>query len=156
MDFLPNLQSALGLIAFPLIALAFCKGAKRFNLKLWAVALGVQFVLALLFLKVPFFKGVFAAMNKAVLALQEATTAGTSFVFGYLGGGSLPFEELQPGSSYILAFQAFPLIIVLGALTALLSHWRVLPFIIEGLAKIFSKTLNIGCLLYTSPSPRDS
>lgn len=144
MDFLPNVQSALGLIAFPLIALAFCKGVKRLNLKLWAVAVGVQFLLALLFLKVPFFKGMFAAMNRGVLALQEATTAGTSFVFGYLGGGSLPFEELQPGSSYILAFQAFPLIIVLGALTALLSHWRVLPFIIEGLAKLFSKTLNIG------------
>jgi CNT family concentrative nucleoside transporter len=33
---------------------------------------------------------------------------------------------------------------VIGALTALLSHWRILPFIIEGLAKIFTKTLNIG------------
>jgi len=44
----------------------------------------------------------------------------------------------------VLAFQAFPLIIVIGALTALLSYWRVLPLIIKGLAAIFTKTLNIG------------
>ncbi len=144
MDFLPNLQSALGLIAFPLIALAFCKGRKRLNVRLWLAVVGLQFALALVFLKVPLFQAMFGAMNQAVLALQAATTAGTSFVFGYLGGGSLPFTELQPGSSYILAFQAFPLIIVIGALTALLSHWKILPLIIEGLAKLFTRTLNIG------------
>ncbi|WP_189400539.1 NupC/NupG family nucleoside CNT transporter [Arenicella chitinivorans] len=144
MDYLPNLQSALGLIGFPLIALLFCRGKKRLNMRLWLAAVGLQMALALIFLKVPLFQTMFGVMNKAVLALQAATTAGTSFVFGYLGGAALPFEELQPGSSYILAFQAFPLIIVLGALTALLSHWRVLPWIIEGLAKIFSRTLNIG------------
>jgi CNT family concentrative nucleoside transporter len=144
MEFLPNLQSALGLIAFPLIAMLFCKGPKRFNFRLWLLVVGLQLVLALVFLKVPLFQAMFSGMNQAVLALQAATNAGTSFVFGYLGGGALPFAELQPGSSYILAFQAFPLIIVIGALTALLSHWRILPLIIEGLAKVFTKTLNIG------------
>ena len=122
MDFLPNLQSALGLIAFPLIAMLFCRGPKRFNIRLWVAVVGLQVVLALLFLKVPFFQTMFAAMNQAVLALQQATATGTAFVFGYLGGGELPYDELKPGSSYILAFQAFPLIIVIGALTAVLSH----------------------------------
>jgi CNT family concentrative nucleoside transporter len=144
MEYLPNLQSALGLIGFPLIALLFCKGPKRINLRLWLAVVGLQVVLALVFLKVPFFQALFSAMNQGVLALQAATTAGTTFVFGYLGGGQLPFNELQPGTSYILAFQAFPLIIVIGALTSLLSHWKILPLIIEGLAKIFTKTLNIG------------
>ncbi len=144
MDLLPNLQSALGLIAFPMIALLFNKGTRRINVRLWLTAISAQLVLALLLLNVPIFQALFAAMNQAVLALQEATATGTVFVFGYLGGGELPFAELKPGSSYILAFQAFPLIIVVGALTALLSHLRILPLIIEGLAKVFSKTLNIG------------
>jgi len=144
MDYLPNLQSALGLIAFPLIALLFCRGKRFVNVKLWVVTVGLQFLLALVFLKVPLFQAVFSALNQAVLALQAATTAGTSFVFGYLGGGELPFEELKPGSSFILAFQAFPLIIVIGALTALLSYWRILPLIIEGLARVFTRTLKIG------------
>lgn len=144
MEYLPNLQSALGLIAFPLIALLFCRGKRHFNIKLWLAAIGLQLTLALIVLKVPAFQGLFEGLNSVVLALQAATTAGTTFVFGYLGGGELPFDELKPGTSYILAFQAFPLIIVIGALTALLSHWRILPMIIEGLARIFTRTLNIG------------
>jgi len=144
MDFFLNLQSALGLIAFPLIALLFCKGKKKLNIRLLLAAIGLQFALAILFLKVPLFQSMFAVMNQAVLALQAATNAGTAFVFGFLGGGEAPFDVTKPQNSYVLAFQAFPLIIVIGALTALLSHWRILPIIIEGLAKIFSKSLNIG------------
>ena len=144
MDYFLNLQSALGLVCFPLIALLFCKGKKRLNWRLLAAAVGMQLLLALLFLKLPIFQSFFSLLNEGVLALQAATAAGTSFVFGYLGGGKLPFEELEPGTSYILAFQAFPLVIIIGALTAVLSYWKVLPMIIEGLAKLFSRTLNIG------------
>lgn len=139
-----NLQSALGLIAFPLIALLFCRGKKQLNARVWLASVGLQIILALIFLKAPWFQSLFSLLNQGVLALQAATTAGTSFIFGYLGGGELPFEELRPGSSYILAFQAFPLVIIIGALTALLSYWRVLPWIIEGLSKLFARTLNIG------------
>ena len=146
MEFLPNLQSALGLIAFPLMALLFCKGAKKINPRLWCATIGLQVVLALVFLKIPLFQEFFSLLNQGVLALQAATNEGTRFVFGYLAGGRLPYEEIAPntGASVVLAFQAFPLIIVIGALTALLSYWRVLPLIIKGLAAIFTKTLNIG------------
>ena len=144
MDFVLNLQSALGLIAFPIVALAFASGPKRLNFKLLASAIGLQFVLAFLFLKVSIFQDVFSVLNSAVLSLQAATNAGTSFVFGFIGGGEAPFEVTKPQNSFVLAFQAFPLVIVIGALTALLSYWRVLPFLIEGLAKLFANTLKIG------------
>jgi len=144
MEYLPNLQSFLGLVAFPLMALLFCRSKRTINIKLWLAAVGLQFLLALIFLKLPLFHAIFSGMNSVVLALQAATAAGTSFVFGYLGGGELPYEEIKPGGSFVLAFQAFPLVVVLGALTALLSHWRILPLIIEGLARLFARTLNIG------------
>jgi len=144
MEYLPNLQSALGLIAFPLIALLFCRGARKINVRLWCGAVGLQLLLALIFLKLPFFSAVFRAMNRAVVGLQKATAEGTIFVFGYVGGGPTPFIVENPKFSTVLAFQVFPLIIVIGALTALLSHWRILPLIIEGLAKVFARTLNIG------------
>ena len=92
MDFLPNLQSALGLIAFPVIALLFSKGPKKLNFRLLFVAVGLQIVLALTFLKVPFFQNIFKLLNEAVLALQAATNSGTSFLFGYIGGGPAPFD----------------------------------------------------------------
>ncbi|MCH2190718.1 MAG: nucleoside:proton symporter [Gammaproteobacteria bacterium] len=144
MDFVLNLQSALGLIVFPIIALAFASGPKCLNFKLLVSAIGLQFVLAFLFLKVSIFQDIFSALNSAVLALQAATNAGTSFVFGFIGGGEAPFEITKPENSFVLAFQAFPLVIVIGALTALLSYWRVLPFLIEGLSKLFANTLKIG------------
>ena len=139
MDLFPQLQSAAGLIVFPLLAALFSIKSRepnaagifnRQNLRIWLVAVGLQVLLALILLKLPWFQGFFSAMNGAVLAIEAATMAGTSFVFGYLGGGDLPFEESRPGAGFILAFRALPLVIVIGALTALLSYWKVLPMII--------------------------
>ena len=138
------IQSLLGLCVFPMIALLFALGERRFAPRIWAIAILMQFLLALILLKVPWFQYVFVALNQAVTAIQSATAAGTSLVFGYLGGADLPFEEISPGQSYILAFRALPLILVVGALTALLSYWRVLPWIIRLFAKVFSRSLNIG------------
>jgi len=143
-DYLPYLQSVLGLIAFPIIALAFCVGQRKIDYRLWLGAVGLQTVLALMLLKVSWFQLVLQSLNQGVVTLQAATAAGTSFVFGYLGGSDLPFEEITPGASYILAFRALPLIIVIGALTALLSHWKILPWIIQGLSKVFVKSLGIS------------
>ena len=79
-----------------------------------------------------------------VLTLQQATDAGSSFVFGYLGGGPLPFEETQPAASFVLAFRALPLIMVVSALTAVLTYWRILPWIVRGFALVMEKTLGVG------------
>ena len=144
MDILSLLHSATGLVVFPLIALLFCAGRRQVDFRIWAAAVAMQLVLALMLLKLSWFQAMFEGMNRGVIALQSATAEGTSFVFGYLGGGDLPFEEITPGGAYILAFRALPLVIVIGALTALLSYWRILPMIIEGLSKVFARTLNIG------------
>jgi concentrative nucleoside transporter, CNT family len=68
----------------------------------------------------PFFKRLFLLLNELVIALETATRAGTSFVFGYLGGGTAPFLLQNPGANFILAFQALPLVLVIGALSGLL------------------------------------
>ncbi len=56
-----------------------------------------------------------------------------SFVFGYLGGPPLPFAETHPGASFILAFQALPLVLTISALASLLFHWGVLQRITAGI-----------------------
>lgn len=138
------LQSALGLIC--LIGLAWLVSENRAAVR-WRIpvaGVGIQLVLALLLLKVPPMQQFFVALNHAVLALQQATETGSTFVFGYLAGGPLPFEERQPGASFILAFRALPLIIFVSALTALLTYWRILPWIVRGFAALLAKTLGIG------------
>jgi CNT family concentrative nucleoside transporter len=78
------------------------------------------------------------------MTFQEATQAGTSFVFGYVGGGPLPFIETRPGSSFSLAFQALPLVLVIGAITALLYYWRILPRVVQAFSWVLRKTMGIG------------
>ena len=44
----------------------------------------------------------------------------------------------------MLAFRSFPLILVVGALSALLYHWRVLPLMVRVFAWLLAKTMRIG------------
>ena len=144
MDWLPNLQSAFGLVAFVLIAWALGESRREARIRVAAVGVGLQLALGALFFFAPGAKAVFSAINDVALALNAATKAGTSFVFGYLGGGPTPFEPTSPGGEFILAFQALPLILVVSALTALLTYWRVLPWVVRGFAWALQKTLGVG------------
>lgn len=142
-----NLQSVLGLIA--LITFAWVASEHRRRppaeiLKVAATGLGVQIALALVLLKLPPVQEAFLALGGVVAALQKATQAGTGFVFGYLGGGDLPFTESHPGASFVLAFQVLPLVLVMSALSALLFHWKVLPLIVRGFAWVLRRSLGVG------------
>lgn len=134
----------LGLIAFCAIAWMASDNRKAVNLKLAITGIAMQLIVALILLKLPWVGHLFSWLNDAVVTLQDATEAGTSMVFGYLGGGPLPFEEQQPGASFILAFRALPLIIVISALTALLTYWGLLQWIVRGLSKMLERSLQIG------------
>jgi len=137
-------QALLGIVAFCVLALA-CGTARR-QVRWRGVASGIllQFVLAALMLHAPGAHGVFAALNRVVDAVQTATTAGTSFVFGYLGGGATPYESTQPAHDFVLAFRALPLVLVIGALTSLLIYWRILPFVIRVFGRLLERVLGIG------------
>lgn len=138
------LQSALGLLILLLIAWAFSerRGAVPWRIVVSGVLL--QLVLAALLLHAPPFKEFFLGLNRALLALEQATQAGTRFVFGYLGGGEQPFVETHPGASFVLAFRALPLILVVSALSSLLFYWRVLPFLVRLISRALEKTMGIG------------
>ncbi len=130
-----QLQSALGL---PLLcALAWALGGFRRGVRPRVVlaGLGSMLALAALLLHVPPLRAGFTSIGDAVEALARATRQGTTLVFGYLGGGPLPFAETMPGGSFILFFQALPLVLVVGALSALLYHWKVLPAVVAVLAR---------------------
>ena len=89
---------------------------------------------------------VFFLLDDAVNALQKATDAGTGFVFGYLGGGPAPFQVTNPASSFILAFRALPLVLVLviGALASLLFYWGILQRVVQGFAWLLRRSMGIG------------
>ncbi len=142
------LKGILGLFGF--IGIAWLLSENRFGVpwrqqaKLIAVGLLAQFAVAVLLLKFIFFKEVFLVLDSVVWALQDATTAGTTFVFGFLGGGELPFDPTKAGAAYVFAFRALPLVVVMSALSALLFHWRILPLVVRGLAWLLRKSLGVG------------
>lgn len=138
------LQSLLGLVAFTALAVLLSEQRARIPWRTVAIGLGLQLALALLLLKLPPAREALGALNGVVLALQGATQEGASFVFGYLGGGPQPFDVTRPGTSFILAFQALPLILVMSALSSLLFFWRVLPRVIRGMAWLLQRTLGVG------------
>lgn len=139
-----QLQSAAGLLL--LAALAWALGGFRRNvsLRVVVVAIALQLALAAALLNLPPLRAAFALIGDGVNALATATKAGTSLVFGYLGGGPLPFAEPFPGASFILFFQALPLVLVVGALSSVLYHWGVLPAIVKAMAGVLRRLFGLG------------
>ena len=138
------LQPVTGIVALTVIAIIFSEDRRANKIRLIATGVGIQFVFALLLLKVSFIKDTVALINQGVLALQKASEAGTSLVFGFLGGAPLPFQESQPGAAYILAFQALPLALFISAFAALLYHWRILPKIVGVFSWLLGKALKMN------------
>ncbi|MBR1248814.1 nucleoside:proton symporter [Bradyrhizobium sp. AUGA SZCCT0169] len=139
-----QLQSAFGVLALLGIAWALGENRRAVSWRQMAVGLAVTVLTALVLLKLPLVANAFGAINDAVNTIAAASRAGTSFVFGYLGGGTLPFDLKAPGADFILAFQALPIILVMSVLTTLLFYWRVLPPIVRGMAWLLERTLGVG------------
>src|SRR6476620_4945520 len=139
-----TLQSAFGLFALLAIGWIISENRRAVSWRRCFASLLLTLVLAVLLLKIPALKVAFAVVNDAVNAIAAATRAGTSFVFGYLGGAPLPFEPKTPGSEFILAFQALPVILVVSVLTSLLFYWRILPPIVRGFSWVLERTLSVG------------
>ncbi len=138
------LHGLLGLIA--LLGIAWLVSENR-RVPPWRVVIGgvlLQIGLAILFIKFEPASKVFLLLNGVVEALQKSADAGTALVFGYLGGAPLPFAESHPGAAYILAFRAFPLVLVISALASLLLYWGILQRIVAGFAWCLRRTLGIG------------
>jgi CNT family concentrative nucleoside transporter len=139
-----SLQSLLGVVALVGFAWLISENRRAVSWRRVAGGLAITFVLALIFLKIPWMRAAFATANQVLEAIASATRAGTSFVFGYIGGAPLPFELKTPGAEFVLAFQALPIVLVMSVLTTLLFHWRILPVIVRGFAWALERTMGVG------------
>lgn len=138
------LQSFFGLFALTGLAWLFSERRRAVNIRIIAIGLGMQIVLAWAMLHLAPVQNFFLLLNNAVTALESATVAGSSFVFGYLGGGQAPFD-LKPGAStFIFAFRGLPVVLVMSALSSLFFYWRVLPVVVHGFAWALKRTMGIG------------
>jgi CNT family concentrative nucleoside transporter len=141
---LVQLQSLLGICVIIGCAWALSEDRRAFSWRMVAGTLLMQASLALLLLKLPMIRDALFRLNGLTTALSTATGAGTSFIFGYIGGGPAPFTVTHPANMINLAFGILPLVMVISALSAILWHWRVLPIIVHGMAIVLRRSLGLG------------
>ena len=141
---IPVLHAGLGVLSLLLLAFLCSEDRRRIPWRTVACGVGLQVGFALLLIGVPGTNGVMFWLNDAANAVHVATLVGTQFVFGYLAGGALPFAETHPGASFILAFQALPLVLTISALASLLFHWGVLQRVTAGFAWLLRRSMGIS------------
>ncbi len=148
------MQPILGLIVFVGLAWALSEDRKAVDPKRIAIALVAQVGLAFLMLNVPVVSDAFLSLNKVVGALEEATQQATGFMFGFLaGGGPRPYDVTNPNADFVLAFRVLPLILVVSAISAVLFHWRILPWVIKQLGLALQRAFGIsGALAFAAAS----
>lgn len=139
-----QLQSAFGLAVIIFFAWAISEDRRRFPVRLVIVALMLMIGLALVLTRVPGARDALLALNVFVEAISKATAAGTSFVFGYVGGGTPPFTVTNPSGMTSIAFQLLPIVLVMSALSALLWHWRILPLVVNAFSFLLQRSMKIG------------
>jgi len=143
-NILLHAQSALGIVVIVALAWAVSENRRAFDWRIVASGLGMQLVIALVLLKLPVARDVLFGLNGVVTMLNEATRTGSGFVFGYIGGGPLPFTATAPNNLVSLAFGVLPLVMVISALSAILWHWGILGRIVNGVAFVLKRVMGIG------------
>ena len=138
------LQACFGIFIFLTIAWLMSENRKNIDYKFALLGIVIQGALAFLITKMSVIQSSFLWFSEGINKLKSATAEGTKFVFGYLGGGDLPFVVKEGGNPFIFAFQPLPMIMVVSALSMLLFHWKILPVIVRCFSYALRKSLNIG------------
>lgn len=132
-----NFISFAGIIGLMFVAWLFSANRRLLNWRVifWGTVL--QLIFAALVFWAPGSRNLFQWLNGAVIKLLGAAEAGQKFVFGALGTG-------DTNLGFILAFQAFPIIIFFSALMALLYYWGIMPRIIRVFAWLFTRLMRVS------------
>lgn len=144
------MQGILGVLVFLLLAYSLSERRQDVEWRFVAVGLTLQVALAVVLLKIPYVSDVLFGINQFVAAIEAATTAGTVFLFGYLGGGALPYDHSGFDTPYLFAFRVLPQVIVFSVIVALLWHWRILPNVVRGVGWLLRKTMRVRGAVGTS------
>jgi concentrative nucleoside transporter, CNT family len=138
------LHAVLGLASLLLLAFLCSEDRRRIPWRTVACGVGLQIAFALVLIGIPGANRAMFWLNDAANALHAATLVGTQFVFGYLAGGPAAFAETHPGASFILAFQALPLVLTISALASLLFYWGVLQRVTAAFAWLLRRSMGIS------------
>ncbi|MGE6698252.1 NupC/NupG family nucleoside CNT transporter [Hyphomonas sp. NPDC076900] len=139
-----NARALIGIVLIYGLCWLLSEKRKLFPWKIVLGATAMQFAFALVLFGIPFIKEILLKANALVDGLQNATRAGTSFVFGYVGDNVAASELIGGAPPPLFFFQILPIIIVVAALSAILWHWHILRWITNGFAFVFRRGMGLG------------
>lgn len=130
-------RGALGMAVLILISYLFSSNRKAINWKTAGIGLGIQLLIAIGVLKIPFVKLVFESIGKIFISILDFTRSGSKFLFEGLVVDTDTF-------GYIFAFQVLPTIVFFSALTSVLFYFGIIQKVVKGLAWLLTKSLGIS------------
>jgi CNT family concentrative nucleoside transporter len=127
-----RLTGVLGIVAILLFSFLFSTNRKAIRPRTIIVGLSLQFLFAVLVLRVGFGVKAMTVAGDAVDRLLSYSFAGSQFVFGEFGAKMSKF-------GVVFAFQVLPIIIFIAAFFSILYYYGVMQFIIRELAKVMMR-----------------
>ena len=144
------MQGIFGVLFLIVVAWLCSERRDQIDVRFLGIGLFAQFSLAFLFFQVPLISDVLMSLNFIIAAIESATLEGTRFLFGYLGGGSEPFEVSEGGYLYLFAFRVLPNVIVFCVLIAVLWYWKILPKVVTGFGFLLRRVFQVSGAVGTS------
>ena len=144
------MQGIFGVLFLIVFAWLCSERRDQIDVRFLGIGLFAQFSLAFLFFQVSLISDILMSLNFIIAAIEAATLEGTRFLFGYLGGGSEPFEVSEGGYLYLFAFRVLPNVIVFCVLIAVLWYWKVLPKIVTGFGFLLRRVFKVSGAVGTS------
>lgn len=134
------LRSIIGYFLFLIATLWLCEDKDIKLSRNWKpVIYGIIFQFGVMFLmtNLPAFISGIEYVARGFMRLKDATLEGTKFVFGYIGGGELPFDLTEGKMPFVFAFQVLPTVILVSGLSAILTYFKILPVLSKIIGSVF-------------------
>ena len=144
------MQGIFGVLFLIVFAWLCSERRDQIDVRFLGIGLFAQFSSAFLFFQVPLISDILMSLNFIIAAIEAATLEGTRFLFGYLGGGSEPFEVSEGGYLYLFAFRVLPNVIVFCVLIAVLWYWKILPKVVTGFGFLLRRVFKVSGAVGTS------
>ncbi|MCU0374350.1 MAG: NupC/NupG family nucleoside CNT transporter [Chitinophagaceae bacterium] len=136
----------IGVVFILGLAVLFSNNRRRINKRLVISGIGLQVLIGILVLKVPFITAFFQKLGHGMQKIEEFAKSGANFVYG--GVASVAFDGSVSNYStpgmFVFAFNVVATIILVTVLVAVLYHLRVMQFIVSMVAKAMNFIMRVS------------
>ncbi|WP_026474414.1 NupC/NupG family nucleoside CNT transporter [Alkaliflexus imshenetskii] len=131
-------RGLIGMIAILGLAWLFSTNRRAINWRVVATGLGIQLVLALSILYVPFVQYMFDFVGRGFVKILSFTEAGTEFLFSSFATGEIESPLLN------FAISILPTIIFFSAITSVLFYFGIIQKVVYFLALGMTKLMRLS------------